>query len=72
MIHMRGGSFLPAYRLQLSSRFDLLPAALPINKPFSDNPVYVQVTKRISNPQPPIADLEHPYAFSAIDTVPFQ
>ena len=42
-----------------------------MNKPFSDNPVYVQVTDRISNPQP-IADLEHPYAFSAIDTVPFQ
>jgi hypothetical protein len=27
------------------------------------------VTERISNPQPPIADLEHRYAFSAIDTV---
>jgi len=27
------------------------------------------VIERISNQQPPIADLEHPYAFSAIDTV---
>jgi len=31
--------------------------------------VFVRVTKRISNQQTPIADLEYPYTFSAIDTL---